>query len=80
MGIFQPKMDHGKLPDLFSGASLFQAIRLTAHRLGNISILGELLEVFRADARQNIHRRWDGRAGIFGKVVNNYVRANPSAV
>ena len=73
-------LDYRKLPDLFSGAGLIQSISLTAHGLGHISILRELLQVLRADARQDIHRCGNRRAGISGEVVNNHVRANPATV
>ena len=53
---------------LLSGARLAQPVSLTANCLGDISILTKLLQVVRADARQDIHCRGYRRAGIEARV------------
>jgi hypothetical protein len=73
-------MVHIKLPALLSGARLAESIGLAPHCLRDISILRELLQVFCADARQDVHCRGNRRPRIFGKVVNNRVRANPGTI
>src|ERR1041384_286936 len=59
---------------------LRQTIRLPPDGFRHISILGDCVEVPRANARQYLHRRGHRRAWIARQVVNDRIRTCPRPV
>ncbi len=63
-----------------SAARLSEALSLAADSVGDVAILGDVLEVFGVESEQDVDGGGDGRARVAREVVNDGVVARPPAI